>query len=238
MTKNKISFKNKSPFFIDVKGRAIFRSQAGQKLNWSDFAKISGLGKVATMTFRHNMCAILMSQSSIAMAEMEEYVACHSKATQKRNYADEVALKAKNLKAQDWYTNHVAPAEYNKMQDWFAKDSASHRAMMEMHEQHLEEMEQQTVLEMMEADQKDEDLLPQWSKDNKLLLLGDRQKIALLDATIEAGTGNGDRGIDGLSGTIFDDLLAKGTRVKNKWSAKIVLRLLTMSDQELGSRRY
>ena len=43
--------------------------------------------KFVTMTIRHNMAAILMSQSNLAMAEMEEYMACHSKATQMRSYA-------------------------------------------------------------------------------------------------------------------------------------------------------
>ena len=39
------------------------------------------MGKVVSMTFRHNMSAILVSQSNLAMAEMEQYVTCHSKAT-------------------------------------------------------------------------------------------------------------------------------------------------------------
>ena len=51
------------------------------------------MGKVVSMTFRHNMSAILVSQSNLAMAEMEQYVTCHSKATQHRDYADQVTLE-------------------------------------------------------------------------------------------------------------------------------------------------
>ena len=105
----------KTPFFFDSKGEAFLR-QHGQSLDWSDFAAISSMTKVNSMTFRHNMSHILKLQTNMRIAEMEEYVACHSKATQASHYADDDALQAPNLQAQDWYANEVVLAEYEKLQ--------------------------------------------------------------------------------------------------------------------------
>ena len=56
-----------------------------------------------------------------------------------------------------------------------------------------------------------------------------------MDAILEAGTGFDGRGINGLSKNVFDDLLAKGTAVRNKRGAHVILRLFTMHLQEWWS---
>ena len=61
--------------------------------------------------------------------------------------------------------------------------------------------------------------MPLRTTDNKIRIFGNRTRIALLDAMMEAGTGFDGRGLNGLSNNVFDDLLAKGTAVRNKQSA-------------------
>ena len=77
----------------------------------------------------------------------------------------------------------------------------------------VDEQEKQTVLDMLEADETDKTMLPQRTKDNKLKTFGDRIRLALLDAILQAGTGFEDCGINGLTKTVFDDLLAAGNAV-------------------------
>ena len=187
MNAKKYTYNAKTPFFIDPKGNAFFKP--GRKLNWSDFAVVSGLPKVVSMLFRHHMSHIIMAQSTLAMVEMEEFVLCHSKATRNRSYADEQALKANVLKVQDWYVTKVVPAEQAKLKDWVKKDTASHQRVKKLHEELMEEQDRKTVKDMLEAEEKQQDLLPKITKDDKLNLFGDRTKAAFLDAILEAGTG-------------------------------------------------
>ena len=99
---------------------------------------------------------------------------------------------------------------------------------------HLAELEEQSVLDMLEADQTNKDLLPQYGRDGKLNIFDDRVRVAVLDAILQAGIGFDGHGISGLSKTIFDDLLAASTAIKNKKAAKAVRRLATLHVQEVS----
>ena len=125
----------------------------------------------------------------------------------------------------------MAPAADHQLKEWVAEDSESHRSMLALHEKLMDEQERMKVLDMLEADETDTDLKP----GNKLRIFGDRTRIALLDAVLEAGTGFDGQGINGLSKNVFDDLLAKGTAVRNKRGAHVILRLVTMHLQEWWS---
>ena len=121
-----------------------------------------------------------------------------------------------------------------KLSVWVEEDSAAYKRVAEMHKMHLAELEEQSVLDMLEADQTNKDLLPQYGRDGKLNIFGDRVRVALLDAILQAGIGFDGHGISGLSKTIFDDLLAAGTAIKNKKSAKAVRRLASLHVQEVS----
>ena len=69
-----------------------------------------------------------------------------------------MALKANILKTQDWYANTVVPAEMEKLSVWVEEDSAAYKRVAEMHKMHLAELEEQSVLDMLEADQTNKDL--------------------------------------------------------------------------------
>ena len=113
----------------------------------------------------------------------------------------------------------MAPAAYQQLKDWVAEDSESHKRMLALHEKLVDEQERLTVLDILEADKTDAVLMPLRTTDNKIRIFGNRTRIALLDAMMEAGTGFDGRGLNGLSNNVFDDLLAKGTAVRNKQSA-------------------
>ena len=49
--------------------------------------------------------------------------------------------------------------------------------------------DRKTVKDMLEAEEKQQDLLPTITNDGKLNLFGDRTKAAFLDAILEASTG-------------------------------------------------
>ena len=53
--------KVKSPFFISQKGKA-FMAPKINRLKWGDFAEMSGMTEVTSMTFRHNMSNVLKAQ--------------------------------------------------------------------------------------------------------------------------------------------------------------------------------
>ena len=233
MKEKGFEFNNTTPFFIDAQGHAFFTS-ARSRLDWSDFARVSGLGKVVSTTFRHHMSAIVMAQPNLAMVEIEEYALCHSKATQKRSYADQLALKANILKTQDWYANTVVPAGTEKLSAWVEENSAAYKRVSEMHKMHLAELENQRVLDMVAEHQTNKDLLTHYGRDGKLNIFNDRVKVALLDAILQAGIGFDGHRISGLSRTIFDNLLAAGTAIKNKKSAKVVRRLATLHLKEVN----
>ena len=80
MQKHGIAFGVKSPFIINSSGKAYLRPH-GPRLSWGDFAQLSKLPQVSAMTFRHNMSNVLAAQKDATLAEMEEFINCHSKAT-------------------------------------------------------------------------------------------------------------------------------------------------------------
>ena len=125
----------------------------------------------------------------------------------------------------------MATAPHQQLKNWVAEDSESHRRMLALHEKLMDEEERMKVLDMLVADEADADL----KQGNKPSIFGDHTRIALLDAILEAGTGFDGRGINGLSKNVFDDLLAKGTAVRNKRGAHVILRLFTMHLQEWWS---
>ena len=120
MDTRKIEYNNSSPFFINSKGNAYLRPH-GTMLQWGDFATISGLPSVTSMTFRKHMSNVLTNQNNVALTEMEEFSLCHKGSTQKKNYADQVAIKAKSVMAQAWYAAMHAPEKVPREQEQVSK---------------------------------------------------------------------------------------------------------------------
>ena len=101
MDKRGFEHTNSTPFFIDQHGGPFLR-QGGRVLSWGDFVAISGLAKVTSMLFRTHMSNVLVNSEKVAIMEVEQFALCHSKQTQEKYYANQVAVKANTMRAQSW----------------------------------------------------------------------------------------------------------------------------------------
>ena len=83
MDKTKIDHTKSTPFFINQKGEAYLRPN-GKPLPWGDFAALSGLANVSSMTSRKHMSNVLTNSECVAIMEVEQFALCHSDQTQQK----------------------------------------------------------------------------------------------------------------------------------------------------------
>ena len=229
MDKRKIEYNNSSPFFINTKGSAYLRSH-GTMLQWGDFAAISGLPSLTSMTFRKHMSNVLTNQNNVAMVEMEEFSLCHSGPSQKKNYADPVAIKAKSVIAQAWYAEMHAIEEDPREQEL---ESETLKKICELQRKQVEEMNDQTVKDVIEAEMTSREFVPRRTSSGKLLIFGKDIKGSLLDAIVTAQVGT--KWFRGMCPTILDDLFVPGKSIRSKKSARILLRMMSLHKQDWWS---
>ena len=163
---------------------------------------------------------------------MEEFSLCHGKSTQEKQYEDPVLSKAKAVMGQDWYRQQVAPqvnVEEEEQQSAALKRIEAAHALIE------EQIEEDTIREIVMAEKGEEVFVPKRSSDNKLLIFGPHVKEALLDAILKAAIGQDGKGIKGLGLGLSDELYAAGSKVKNPIAVKCLLRMMCLHHEEWWS---
>ena len=143
-------------------------------------------------------------------------------------------LTKKNL-FQSWYDQLHSKHVGSETEE---QDSEALARIRELQKKQVEEMDDDTVKNILEAEMSVKEFVPKKTTDGRLMVFGEDLKGALLDAIVTAQIGTTFcKGMCPLSKcpTILDDLFVPGRYVRSKKSARVLLRMMQMHNQNWWS---